>query len=332
MRTIQGRFPIYRPRRLRRSEQIRNLVRETTLHPADLIWPLFVCEDDESERDIGAMPGIRRYTVDESIQASTMASNLGINCIALFPYVAASNKTADCSHAWDEANLANRAARAIKFHVPQILVMLDVALDPYNSMGHDGIFSDGEIQNDITLKCLVKQALSHAKAGADILGPSDMMDGRIGAIRTALDNSNYQTTAILAYSAKFSSVFYGPFREAIGSEGALIGDKSTYQIDCANSEEALRMVQRDLLEGADMIMVKPGMPYLDICRKVKDSFKVPTFAYQVSGEYSMIELASRNNMFDRDKAIIESLIAFKRAGCDGILTYFAPDAARLIAN
>lgn len=325
-------YPVYRPRRLRRTSQIRALVRETTLQIDDLIWPIFVRDGKGSHGTIPTLPGIRRFSVNEAVTMAEEASGLGIRCIALFPHVPDTLKTADCSHAWDPDNLANRAARAIKRQCPDILVMLDVALDPYNPSGHDGILVDGLVDNDATVDCLARQALAHADAGADILGPSDMMDGRIAAIRAALDGSGQTDVAILSYSAKFASCFYGPFREAIGSAKLLVGDKKTYQLDYANADEALRMVERDLAEGADMVMVKPGLPYLDICRVVKERFKVPTFAYQVSGEYAMIMHATEAGCIDRDKAILESLTAFKRAGCDGILTYFAPKAARLLAG
>jgi porphobilinogen synthase len=250
--------------------------------------------------------------------------------MCLFPYIDPSEKTEDCAGAWDRDNLSNRATRAIKDAAPDVAVMTDIALDPYNINGHDGFVVDGEIVNDRTVEALVKMALAQAEAGADILGPSDMMDGRIGAIRTALEAEGHQGVAIMSYSAKYASAFYGPFRDAVGASGALKGDKNTYQMDPANSDEALRLVERDLLEGADMVMVKPGMPYLDICRRVKDRFGVPTFAYQVSGEYAMLMAAAENGWLDGDKVMLESLMAFKRAGCDGILTYFAPRMARAL--
>jgi porphobilinogen synthase len=255
---------------------------------------------------------------------------LGIPAICLFPYTNPSVKTVGCEEAWNPENLTNRAIRAIKAAVPDIAVMTDVALDPYNALGHDGLVVDGVILNDETVEALVKMALVQADAGADILGPSDMMDGRIGSMRSALEGAGHQGVAILSYAAKYASAFYGPFRDAVGATGALKGDKKTYQMNPANSDEALRLVERDLREGADMVMVKPGMPYLDICRRVKDAFGAPTFAYQVSGEYAMIMAAAQNGWIDGDKAMVESLMAFKRAGCDGVLTYFAPRVAKLI--
>ena len=328
MRTVSARFPEFRPRRLRRRASIRDLVRENSLQASDLIWPIFV-HDGSGPEPVPSMPGVERISLASLADAARRALDLGIPAIALFPRVDPEAKTPCCEEAWNPGNLANRAVRNVKDRVPGIAVMLDVALDPYNSLGHDGLVSrNGEILNDETLDCLVKQALSHAEAGADILGPSDMMDGRIAAIRRALEHDGFKDIAIMSYSAKYASAFYGPFREAIGSAGALAGDKRSYQIDPGNSVEALRMVQRDLDEGADMVMVKPGMPYLDICRRVKDEFGVPTYAYQVSGEYAMLQAAVQNGWLDRRQAMLESLLAFKRAGCDGILTYFAVDAAR----
>jgi len=250
----------------------------------------------------------------------------------LFPYTDPSKKTEDCAEAWNPDNLSNTATRAIKAALPHMAVMTDVALDPYNINGHDGFVVDGEILNDETVEALVKQTLSQAEAGADIIGPSDMMDGRIGAMRHALEANGHTNVSILSYSAKYASAFYGPFRDAVGASGALKGDKTTYQMDPANSDEALRLVARDLQEGADMVMIKPGMPYLDVCRRVKDTFGVPTFAYQVSGEYAMIAGAAQNGWIDGDKAMFESLMCFKRAGCDGILTYFAPQVAKAMAG
>jgi len=255
---------------------------------------------------------------------------LGIPAICVFPYIDQSLKTEDCAGAWDPENLSNRATRAIKDAAPDIAVMTDVALDPYNINGHDGFVVDGEIINDATVEALVKMTLAQANAGADIIGPSDMMDGRIGAMRAALEQAGHHNVMILSYAAKYASAFYGPFRDAVGASGALTGDKKTYQMDPANSDEALRLVERDLNEGADMVMVKPGMPYLDICRRVKDTFGAPTFAYQVSGEYAMIRAAEQNGWIDGPKVMMESLMAFKRAGCDGVLSYFAPEAAMLL--
>ena len=330
MHPISAPFPLTRPRRLRSSPWIRDLVRENALSPADLIWPLFVTDGAAVREDIDALPGVTRQSIDEIVKSAHEARALGIPCVALFPHTDPGLKTSDACEAWNAENLVNRATRAIKAAVPQIGVMLDVALDPYNSDGHDGIVEDGRILNDETLIALEKQALSHAEAGADILAPSDMMDGRIGVIRSALESNDFGDTSILSYAAKYASGFYGPFRDAVGSSGALSGDKKTYQMDAANSDEALREVAIDLAEGADMVMVKPGMPYLDICRRVKDAFGAPTFAYQVSGEYAMIAAASQNGWLDHNAAMMESLISFKRAGCDGVLTYFAPLAAKLL--
>ncbi|CUH53566.1 porphobilinogen synthase [Shimia marina] len=321
-------FPTARLRRTRQSSAIRGLVRENTLTVDDLIWPVFVRDGDGVEEPVPSMPGVFRRSVDKIVEAAREAADLGIPVICLFPYTDPALKTEDCAEAWNPDNLSNRATRAIKAAVPEIAVMTDIALDPYNIHGHDGFVENGHIINDRTVEALVKQALSQAEAGADILGPSDMMDGRIGAIRIALEAKNHQNVTIMSYAAKYASAFYGPFRDAVGASGALKGDKTTYQMDPANSDEALRLVARDLSEGADMVMVKPGMPYLDICRRVKDEFGVPTFAYQVSGEYAMIKAAAQNGWIDGDRAMVESLMAFKRAGCDGILSYFAPEVAR----
>ena len=325
-----ARCPAYRARRLRRSPGIRRLVREVSLSPSDLIWPIFVRDGRGIKEPVTSLPGVERVSPDIAVELAKMAFDLDLAAIAIFPYTDPSVKSEGCEEAWNPENLANRTVRLLKDAVPDIPVMLDVALDPYNSLGHDGIVQDGEILNDETLDCLVLQALGHARAGADILGPSDMMDGRIAAIRNALETNDFKDIAILSYSAKYASCFFGPFRDAVGSSGALSGDKKTYQMDPGNSDEALRMVQRDLEEGADMVMVKPGLPYLDICRRVKDQFAVPTYAYQVSGEYAMVAAAAERGWIDKDQAILESLLAFKRAGCDGILTYFAPEAAKLI--
>jgi porphobilinogen synthase len=320
----------HRLRRLRRSAPLRALVQENTLSLGDLIWPIFIREGVNLREPIASMPGVDRLSVDLAVKAAEEAANLGIPVICLFPYTDPSVKTETCEEAWNPANLTNRAIRAIKAAVPEIAVMTDVALDPYNSNGHDGLVVNGEIVNDASVEALVKMALVQAEAGADILGPSDMMDGRIGAMRAALEAGGHQGVAILSYAAKYASAFYGPFRDAVGASGALKGDKKTYQMNPANSDEALRLVERDLREGADMVMVKPGLPYLDICRRVKDAFGAPTFAYQVSGEYAMIMAAAGNGWIDGEKAMVESLMAFKRAGCDGVLTYFAPRIARLI--
>jgi porphobilinogen synthase len=278
------------------------------------------------------MPDVMRRSIDKLVEAARHAADLGIPAICLFPYTDPALKTADCAEAWNPQNLSNRATRAIKAAVPEIAVMTDVALDPYNIDGHDGFVIDGAIVNDATVEALVKQALSQAEAGADIIGPSDMMDGRIGAIRSALEAQGHQDVILLSYAAKFASAFYGPFRDAVGASGALKGDKSTYQLDPANADAALQLVARDLGEGADMVMIKPGLPYLDICHRVKDRFGVPTFAYQVSGEYAMIQAAAVNGWIDGEKVMMESLMAFKRAGCDGILSYFAVEVAQKIAK
>lgn len=319
-------------RRTRQSPAIRALVAENTLTAADLIWPVFVRDGDGVSEPVAAMPGVNRLSVDRVVEAAAMAHDLGIPAICLFPYTDPALKTRDCAEAWNPDNLSNRATRAIKAAVPGIAVMTDVALDPYNSDGHDGFYDNGRILNDETVAALVKQALSQAEAGADIIGPSDMMDGRIGAIRAALEGAGHKDVLLLSYAAKYASAFYGPFRDAVGASVALKGDKTTYQMDPANGDEAIRLVARDLAEGADMVMVKPGMPYLDICRRVKDTFGAPTYAYQVSGEYAMIRGAALNGWIDGDKAMLESLMCFKRAGCDGILTYFAPAAARALSR
>lgn len=325
-------FPLSRPRRLRQSDWMRSLVGENALTAADFIWPMFICEGTDVEEPIASMPGVNRMSVDRAIIAANEAANLGIPAVALFPSTPDALKTASCDEALNPDNLVNTATRAIKASVPDIGIMLDVALDPYNSDGHDGIVRDGVVQNDESLMVLEQQALVQAAAGADILGPSDMMDGRIGVIRRALEGNDFQNVSIMAYSAKYASAFYGPFRDAVGASGALKGDKKTYQMDPANSDEAMRMIARDLEEGADMVMVKPGQPYLDICRRVSTEFGAPTFAYQVSGEYAMIEAAAQNGWIDRDKMIAESLIAFKRAGCAGILTYYAFEIAQKMAD
>ena len=319
-----------RPRRLRRTAALRSLVRETALTVDDLIWPVFLRDGDGVREPIASMPGVERLSIDQVVGAAEMAANLGIPALCLFPYTEPALKTPGCEEAWNPDNLTNRAIRAIKAAVPGIAIMTDVALDPYNAHGHDGIVRDGVIVNDESVAALVRMALAQAESGADILGPSDMMDGRIGAIRDALEGFGHTDVAIMSYAAKYASAFYGPFRDAVGASGALKGDKKTYQMDPANSDEALRMIARDLDEGADMVMVKPGMAYLDICRRVQDTFEVPTFAYQVSGEYAMIEAAAANGWIDGDKVMMESLMAFKRAGCNGILTYFAPRAAALL--
>ena len=330
MKPTVAQYPAARLRRVRKSPAIRALVRENTLSTDDFIWPVFLMEGHDDETSIASMPGVTRKTIDRVVKAAKEAHALGIPAMCLFPYTSMEHRTEDCAMAWSPDNLTNTAIRAIKDAVPEMAIMTDIALDPYNINGHDGYVVDGEIINDETVEALVKMALAQAEAGADILGPSDMMDGRIGAMRSALESEGHQNVAILSYTAKYASGFYGPFRDAVGASGALKGDKKTYQMDPGNSDEALRLVERDLMEGADMVMVKPGMPYLDICRRVKDSFGVPTYAYQVSGEYAMIQAAVQNGWLDGEKVMLESLLCFKRAGCDGILTYFAPEAARLL--
>ncbi len=327
--SLSAPYPILRFRRLRRTGALRSMVAETRLSAADFIWPIFITDVPGADVEISSMPGVRRLTLDGAVRAAEEAAELGIPAICLFPYTDPALKTETCEEAWNPENLSNRVIRAIKAAVPDIAVMTDIALDPYNANGHDGLVRDGVILNDETVECLVKMALAQAEAGADILGPSDMMDGRIGAMRDALEAAGHKDVTILSYAAKYASAFYGPFRDAVGAAGALKGDKKTYQMNPANRAEALRLVERDLSEGADMVMVKPGMPYLDICREVKDTFGVPTFAYQVSGEYAMLQGAIRNGWVKED-VILESLLAFRRAGCDGILTYFAPSAARAL--
>lgn len=326
----QAAFPAIRHRRLRASRALRNLVREHELSVNDLIWPIFVRDGTGIEEPISSMPGVYRRSVDKIVEAAREAASLGIPAICLFPYTDASLKTETCEEAWNPDNLSNRAIRAIRDAGLDIAIMTDVALDPYNSNGHDGIVRDGVIVNDETVAALVKMALAQAAAGADIIGPSDMMDGRIGAIRTALEAEGHQNVTIMSYAAKFASAYYGPFRDAVGASGALKGDKLTYQIDPANRRAALACVERDLMEGADMVMVKPGLPYLDMVREVKDRFGAPTYAYQVSGEYAMIAAAAANGWVDGDKVMVESMMSFRRAGCDGVLTYFAPRLAQIL--
>ncbi|MGJ4893378.1 MULTISPECIES: porphobilinogen synthase [unclassified Bradyrhizobium] len=316
-----------RPRRNRKAEWARRLVRENVLTTDDLIWPLFVVQGDRTRSTVASMPGVERLSVDEIVRDAERAVRLDIPCIALFPYTEPSLRDEHGSEACNPDNLVCQAVRAIKKEFPEIGVLCDVALDPFTSHGHDGLIRDGRILNDETVAVLVRQALVQAEAGCDIIAPSDMMDGRVGAIRQALDQAGFLDVQIMAYAAKYASAFYGPFRDAIGSAKTLTGDKRTYQMDSANSDEALREVELDIAEGADMVMVKPGMPYLDVVRRVKDTFSMPTFAYQVSGEYAMIAAAANNGWIDGDRAMMESLLAFKRAGADGVLTYFAPQAA-----
>jgi porphobilinogen synthase len=310
---------------------MRDMLAEHRLHPSDFIWPLFICEGKDREEPIASLPGVSRWSVDRLADKAREAAKLGIPCVALFPNTPNELRTDDAREALNPDNLICRAIKAIKEKVPEIGILTDVALDPYTSHGHDGLVDDeGRVLNDETVEVLVQQALVQADAGADIVAPSDMMDGRIGAIRQALESDGHIDTAIMAYSAKYASAFYGPFREAVGSLGRLKGDKRGYQMDSANADEALREVELDLDEGADFVMVKPGLPYLDIVARVRDTFGVPTFAYQVSGEYAMIEHAAAAGAGDRNALILETLLAFKRAGASGVLTYHAVDAARLI--
>jgi len=317
----------HRPRRNRKAEWSRRLVREHRLTVDDLIWPLFLIDGTSRRQSIGSMPGVERVTVDEAVREAERAAGLGIPAIALFPNTDPSLRDPRGSEALNCQNLVCRAVRAVKSAVPEIGVVTDVALDPYTTHGHDGLLEDGIILNDKTVEILAEQSLIQAEAGADIIAPSDMMDGRVAAIRETLDRAGFTDVQIMSYAAKYASAFYGPFRDAVGTSATLVGDKRTYQMDPSNTEEAMREVAADLDQGADMIMVKPGLPYLDIVRRVKESFGVPTFAYQVSGEYAMIEAAARNGWLDGERAMLESLTAFKRAGADGVLTYFAPRAA-----
>ncbi|VXC77316.1 porphobilinogen synthase [Sphingomonas sp. AX6] len=329
---MSARYPALRLRRTRASEWSRRLHAETVLTPADLIWPLFVCEGAGEEQPIASLPGVSRWSVDRLVERAKEARALGIACIALFPNTPLDLRSDDGAEAHNPDNLMCRAIRALKDAVPEVGVLTDVALDPYTSHGHDGLIDDtGYVLNDATADALVKQALVQAAAGADIVAPSDMMDGRIGLIRDALEDGGHHNVQIMSYAAKYASAFYGPFRDAVGSRGLLKGDKKTYQMDPANREEALREVAADLAEGADSVMVKPGLPYLDIVRDVKQRFEVPVFAYQVSGEYAMIEAAAAAGAGDRDALVLETLMAFKRAGCSGVLTYHAPLAARLLS-
>ncbi len=324
-------YPALRLRRTRSAAWSRALVAETVLTPSDLIWPLFVTEGEGVEEPIASLPGVSRWSLDGISARAREARDLGIPCIALFPNTPAGLRTDDASEALNPDNLICRAVRAAKDAAPEVGVLTDVALDPYTAHGHDGIVDDaGYVLNDATVDILARQALVQAEAGADIVAPSDMMDGRVGAIRSALEQAGHANVQIMAYAAKYASAFYGPFRDAVGSRGLLKGDKKTYQMDPANAEEALREVAADLAEGADHVMVKPGLPYLDIVRLVKERFQVPVFAYQVSGEYAMIEAAAAAGAGDRDALVLETLTAFKRAGCSGVLTYHAAHAARLL--
>jgi len=328
LRSDSARLDIaHRPRRNRKAEWARRLVSENVLTTNDLIWPLFLVDGHNKRIPVSAMPGVERLSVDQAVRDAERAVSLAIPAIAFFPYTNPTLKDVHGSEAFNESNLVCQACRAIKKEFPGLGLVTDVALDPYTSHGHDGVMDGDTILNDESVAALVKQAINQARAGADVMAPSDMMDGRVGAIREALDSEGFLDVQILAYAAKYASAFYGPFRDAVGSSGALKGDKRTYQMDPANTDEALREVELDLAEGADMVMVKPGMPYLDIIRRVKDTFGAPTFAYQVSGEYSMLMAAVNNGWLDGDKAMMESLMCFKRAGADGVLTYFAPRAA-----
>ena len=320
--------PQYRPRRMRRDDFSRRLMRENTLTTNDLIYPLFIHEG-EGRIPVASMPGVERLSLDELLKVAGECVELGIPVIDLFPVTDPARKSLDGAEAWNPDGLAQRAVRALKAAYPQLGVMTDVALDPYTTHGQDGIIDEtGYVLNEITVQALVKQAVSHAQAGADIISPSDMMDGRVGAIRQALDEAGFINVRIMSYSAKYASAFYGPFRDAVGSAGNLgKADKKTYQMDPANSDEAMREIALDLDEGADMVMVKPGMPYLDIVRRVKDQYKAPTYVYQVSGEYAMLKAAVINGWLEERQCVMESLLAFKRAGADGVLTYFALDAA-----
>ena len=327
-----GRYPALRLRRTRGADWSRRLMAETSLSNDDFIWAIVLKDGGGVREPIDAMPGAYRLSPDEAVKAAREARDLGVPALALFPYTDVGARTPDGKDALNPDNLMCRAARAIKKAVPDIGLMADVALDPYTDHGHDGLLADGVILNDETVEILVKQAVVEADAGFDIIAPSDMMDGRVGAIRQGLDKAGYQNVQIMAYAAKYASAFYGPYREAIGSAGVLKGDKRTYQMDPANTDEALREVGLDLAEGADSVMVKPGMPYLDIVRRVKETYAVPTYVFQVSGEYAMIKAAAANGWLDGERAMLESLMAFKRAGANGIITYFALEAAKALRN
>lgn len=332
MRNIDEITQSRRLRRTRRTEWSRRLVQENALSVNDLIWPFFVCEGNNVASPIAAMPGVHRYSVDMAVRQAEKAARLGIPAIAPFPNEPARIKTQDGSYIANPNNLINSVTRAIKKEVPEIGIITDAALDPFTTDGHDGILRDGIILNDESVEVVVRGALAQAEAGADIIAPSDMMDGRIGAIRDALDANGFQHLPIMSYATKFASAFYGPYREAIGTAGVLKGDKKTYYLDPANTDEALREAEQDVCEGADMLMIKPGMPYLDIIQRIKSQFALPTFAYQVSGEYAMIKAAGQNGWIDEERVVMESLLAFKRAGCDGILTYFALEVAEKLKN
>ncbi|PPR66654.1 MAG: Delta-aminolevulinic acid dehydratase [Alphaproteobacteria bacterium MarineAlpha3_Bin1] len=325
---MDGRFPRTRMRRNRQDAWSRAMVSENALASTDLMWPVFISEGGNTIEPISSMPDVNRLGIDALVDAVAEVAELGIPAIALFPYTDDSLKTPEAEEAYNPENLVCRAVQAVKKAHPGVGIMCDVALDPYNSDGHDGLVRDGRVLNDETVEILTRQAVVQARAGCDIIAPSDMMDGRIGAIRDALDAEGFQDVLIMSYAAKYASAFYGPFRDAVGSSGALKGDKKTYQMDPANSDEALREVGLDIDEGADMVMVKPGLAYLDIIRRVKDAYSVPTFAYNVSGEYAMLKAAADHGWLDYDTVMMETLMAFKRAGCNGILTYFALETAR----
>jgi len=334
MTTFSGRYPHSRPRRMRRDDFSRRLMRENILTVDDLIYPVFVIEGDNKREAIDSMPDVERLTIDLLVKEAKLIAQLGVPAMAIFPVVGVDNKSDLAEEAYNPNGLAQRAIRAVKAEVPELGMITDVALDPFTSHGQDGLMNaEGYIINDETVAVLVKQALSHAEAGADIVAPSDMMDGRIGALRTALEKKGYSHTRILAYSAKYASSFYGPFRDAVGSASNLAGgNKYSYQMDPANSDEALHEVALDLQEGADMVMIKPGMPYLDIVRRIKDEFKAPTYVYQVSGEYAMLKAAGQNGWIDEKACVLEALTSMKRAGADGILTYFAKEVAQWLAK
>ncbi|MEZ5956130.1 MAG: porphobilinogen synthase [Hyphomonadaceae bacterium] len=336
MNSYSGRYPASRPRRLRQNNWVRRLTRESQLSVADLIWAMVVHEGSEAEIPVASMPGVARLSVAAAAKAAKRAQDLGIPAIAVFPFIEPAKKDATGREALNANGLVCNAVRAMKDAAPEVGIMVDVALDPFTDHGHDGLLQDGRIVNDETVKVLVEQAIIQTRAGADIVAPSDMMDGRIGAIRAGLDGAGFEDTMIMSYAAKYASAFYGPYREAIGS-GQLgsgteknPGDKRTYQMDSGNTDEAVREVAMDIAEGADMVMVKPGMPYLDIVARIKAEFGVPTYAFQVSGEYAMIIAATQNGWLDENRAILESLASFKRAGADGVITYFAPKAAELL--
>ncbi len=327
-----GGFPRVRMRRNRRAGWVRELVRENRLAAANLIWPAFVVEGAKVRQPVASMPGVERLSIDLLVEAAARAKHLGIPAIAVFPQIEAQRKTPDAREALNPDNLICRAVRALKKAHPDLGVICDVALDPFNSDGHDGLVRDGVVVNDETVDILCRQAVVQAEAGCDVVAPSDMMDGRIGRVHDALDGAGFQDVNVLAYAAKYASAFYGPFRDAVGSKGALKGDKKTYQMDPANSDEALREVALDIAEGADMVMVKPGLPYLDVLWRVKEAFRMPTFVYNVSGEYAMLRAAGDNGWLDYERAMMETLTAFRRAGADAILTYHALEAARLLAK